>query len=131
MIETLVGSLLGGVLRLTPELLGWLDRRGARAYHLALLDRGVDAVAPAPEPPVQAPAGPVWVEVVNRLMRPIITFWWAIVLYTAALVAQYAAILAAGVNQVDAVLKLWGPDERAIVAGIINFWLVDRSLRKP
>ena len=31
MIETLLGGLLGGSFRLAPELLKWLDRKGASA----------------------------------------------------------------------------------------------------
>ena len=49
---------------------------------------------------------------------------------TAALVAQYVAVLDGGANYLQAIIKLWGPDEKAIVASIISFWFVDRSLRK-
>jgi hypothetical protein len=63
-------------------------------------------------------------------MRPLITFWWVIVLYTAALVAQYLVLVQAGVDHLDAITRLWGTDEKAIAASIIGFWFADRSLRK-
>ena len=38
MLETLFGGLLGGLFRLAPEFLKWLDRKGERAHELALLN---------------------------------------------------------------------------------------------
>jgi len=35
MIETLLGGLLGGAFRLTPEILKWIDRKGERIHELA------------------------------------------------------------------------------------------------
>lgn len=131
MIDVLFGSLLGGTFRLVPELLRWLDRRSERGYHLALLDKDPRAV-----PDLRPPARPqrltyhARIEAVSSAMRPLITFWWVVVLYTAALTAQYVALASAGVEQLDSILRLWGPEEKAIAAGIINYWFVDRSLQK-
>lgn len=131
MIDVLVGYLLGGAFRLAPELLRWLDRRAERGHILAMLDkpqRDLPELRPQPRPPRTIYHARV--EALSSVMRPLITFWWVVVLYSAALVAQYVALLAAGAEQLDALLKLWGPDEKAIVAGIINYWFVDRSLQK-
>lgn len=36
MIETLLGGVLGGVFRLVPEFIKWLDRKNERAHELAM-----------------------------------------------------------------------------------------------
>jgi hypothetical protein len=42
MIETLVGGLLGGVFRLAPEVLKWLDRKGERGHELAMQEKALE-----------------------------------------------------------------------------------------
>lgn len=152
MLMTLLGTLLGGGFRLVPELLKWFERKDERKHELAMFDKQLEADklrgqlaleqtnAAIGAAEVQAiieatkaqstHTGIRWVDAVNSLMRPLITFWWVIVLYTLALVAQYVVLLDLGYGGMEAILKLWGPDEKAIVASIISFWFVDRSLRK-
>jgi squalene cyclase len=156
MIETLFGTLLGGVFRMAPEVLKWLDQKDERKHELAMLDKQIDAdrlkleagqkladtqaeeritladlqamIEATKAQAVQT--GVKWVDALSSLMRPTITFWWVIVLYTGALVAQFLVLVQQGDSGVQAILHLWGPDERAIVASIVAFWFVDRSLRK-
>lgn len=156
MIETLFGTLLGGVFRMAPEVLKWLDRKDERKHELAMLDKQIDAdrlkleagqkladtqaeeritladlqamIEATKAQAVQT--GVKWVDALSSLMRPTITFWWVIVLYTGALVAQFLVLVQQGDSGVQAILHLWGLDERAIVASIVAFWFVDRSLRK-
>lgn len=156
MIETLIGSLLGGVFRMIPEFLKWLDRKDERKHELAMFDNQLKADTLKIEAGqklaeleanksiglaeiqgliagVQAQAiktGVQWVDAVSALMRPLITFWWVIVLYSTALTAQFLVLLQAGTPGIDAIVRLWGTDEKAIVASIIGFWFVDRSLRR-
>lgn len=42
MIETLLGGLLGGAFRLTPEILKWIDRKGERSHELAIKDKNLE-----------------------------------------------------------------------------------------
>lgn len=156
MIETLFGTLLGGVFRMAPEVLKWLDRKDERKHELNMLDKQIEAdrlkldasqklaetqaderitladlqamVEATKAQAVQT--GIRWVDAISSLMRPTITFWWVIVMYSVALAAQFVVLLDQGATGVGAILKLWGPDERAIVASIVSFWFVDRSLRK-
>lgn len=156
MIETLLGSLLGGAFRVIPELLKWLDRKDERKHELAMFDNQLKADTLKIEAGqklaeldankslglaeiqgliagVQAQAvktGVAWVDAVSALMRPLITFWWVIVLYSTALTAQFLVLLQAGTPGVDAIVRLWGTDEKAIVASVISFWFVDRTLRR-
>lgn len=156
MIETLLGTVFGGAFRLAPELIKVVDRKDERKHELALLDKNLEAdrlkleasqrlaetqaeeriSAAELQAMVEATraqatqTGVKWVDAMSSLMRPLITFWWVIVLYTAALAAQFLQMQAHGVATVDAILRLWGPDERAIVASIVAFWFVDRSIRR-
>ena len=156
MVETLLGTLFGGLFRMAPEILKWMDRKDERKHELSMFDkqleadrlRGDQALA---QIQVQADAsigtaeiqaiiaatkaqatktGIRWVDAINSLMRPLITFWWVVVLYTAALVAQFLFLIDSGETTAQAVIALWGVEEKALVASIVSFWFVDRSLRK-
>ncbi len=152
MLMTLLGSITGGLFRLAPEFMKWFERKDERKHELAMLDKQMEAdklrgqiaidqvnanigvteiqaiIEATKAQSVQS--GVKWVDAANSLMRPLITFWWVIVLYTVALGAQYVALVQGGADGLEAIIKLWGPDEKAIVASIISFWFVDRSLRK-
>jgi len=156
MFETLIGTLLGGVFRMLPEVLKWLDRKDERAHELSMFDKQLTADkmrADAQQQALQTQAdtimggaelaamiaatnaqatksGVKWVDAISSLMRPLITFWWVIVLYSTALVARFWVLVSMGTPHIDAIVMLWGVDEKAIVASIISFWFVDRSLRK-
>lgn len=156
MVETLVGTLFGGLFRMAPEILKWMDRKDERKHELSMFDKQLEAdhmkgdqalaqinanaAAAMGAGEIQAlieatkaqavPSGIRWVDGINSLMRPLITFWWVVVLYTAALVAQYLFLIDGGSSMAAAILKLWGVEEKALVASIVSFWFVDRSLRK-
>jgi hypothetical protein len=153
---TLLGGLFGGLFRLAPELMKWLDKKDERAHELSMFDKQIEADKLRSEQKIDEietqgqytldtaglaalqeaikaqgqMTGIKWVDGVNSMMRPLITFWWVIVLSTVAEVCMYISLLHAGVPGVDAVLKLWGPEEKATVAGIINFWFLDRVIRR-
>lgn len=156
MIETLVGTLFGGLFRMAPEVLKWVDRKDERKHELSMFDKQLEAdrlkgdmalsqinaqaAASMGAAEVQAiieatkaqavQTGVRWVDGINSLMRPLITFWWVVVLYTAALVAQFLFLIDSGETTAQAVIALWGVEEKALVASIVSFWFVDRSLRK-
>jgi len=153
---TLFATLGGGLFRLLPEVLKFLERKDDRKHELAMFDRQLDAdklkgQMALDQTRAQAEGalslaevnaiieatkaqaittGIKWVDAISSLMRPVITFWWVIVMYTGALVAQYTVLVQQGATQVAAVITLWGPDEKAIVGSIVGFWFADRSLRK-
>lgn len=157
MIETLLGSALGGLFRLAPEFMKWLDRKNERAHELAMFDKQIEAdrlKAEAGQKLAELEAGKVigaaeiqalieatkaqsqltgikFVDAFNSLMRPTITFWWVIVLQTAVMATTFYLAIDAGKPLLDAIGLVWGPAEKAIVASIVSFWFVDRSLRKP
>lgn len=141
----LLGALGGGLFRLAPEVLNWVDKKDARKHELALLDhqikladaQGASAIAVEEVKALAAGAaaqstqtGVAWVDAVNALIRPIITIWWTIVLYTGALIAQFNVLVAEGAQYASAIVELWGPTEKAIACSIISFWFVDRAIRQ-
>lgn len=156
MVETLLGTIFGGLFRLAPEILKWLDKKDERKHELSMLDlqikadelRGkiaidtinaqvegqigvaeVDAIIEATKAQATK-SGVRWVDAVNSLMRPLITFWWVLVLYSVSMGVQYYLLLKNEFSAGTAVLMVFGPDEKTIAASIISFWFVDRSLRK-
>ena len=152
---TLLGGGLGGLLRLAPELLKWADRKNERKHELAMLDKQneADKNRSAAELTALQSAGQFqldtaaltalqeaikgqsqltgvkWVDALSQLMRPLITLQWVIILYPAVIVATYVLMLQAGDGALNALLKVFGPEEKAMVAGIVNFWFLDRVIR--
>jgi hypothetical protein len=156
MVEALFGTLLGGLFRLAPEILKWLDKKDERKHELSMMEyqlkadelRGkiaIDTINAQTEALIgvsemnaiieatkaqAAQTGIKFVDAINALMRPLITFWWVLVLYTVSMGVQYYMLLKNEFSAGTAVLMVFGTDEKAIAASIISFWFVDRSLRR-
>ena len=153
-MDALFGGILGGILRLAPELLGWLDRKNERRHELKMFDRQLEADRLKSESAIREAqakgdiqvdlsglqaliesikaqgqlTGNKFVDGANALVRPFLTYWWAVILTTAVFIAQFMLLLET-TPPAEAILKLWGPDEKTIVAGMINFWFLDRVIR--
>lgn len=156
MIETLLGTLFGGIFRLAPEVLKWLDRKDERQHELSMFDKQLeadklkgdqalaqinaqaDASIGAAE--VQAiieatkaqavQTGIKWVDAFNAIIRPLLALQWLIVLWPAVIVAGFALAVQTGADPLVALKAAFGVDEKAMAASVASFWLVDRSLRK-
>ena len=151
MIETLLGGLLGGVFRLAPEILKWLDRKGERGHELAMQDKalefeklrgaqrmseigaGADAAwnVGAIETLREAvrtqgeKTGVRWADALSSSVRPVITYWF-MALYCAAKTATVAAALTGGAGWGVAILYAWTEADQALWAGVLNFWFLGR-----
>lgn len=156
MIESLIGSLLGGLFRLAPEVMQWIDKKDERKHELAMFDKQLEAdkqrAAAAQEltetqgsitlesADIQAivdatkiqgqQTGVKWVDAFNSLIRPMLALQWLILLWPAVVVAGFLYSVKFGTDPLVAVKAAFGPDEKAMAASIASFWLVDRSLRK-
>ena len=98
MIETVLGSLVGGAFRLVPEVLRWFDRKDERKHELKMQDKqlefqklmgtqkieeaqvqydtaGIEALKEAIKGQ-ETPSGIRWVDGFSKPMRPLITFQW-------------------------------------------------------
>ena len=151
MIETLLGGLLGGVFRLAPEILKWLDRNGERSHELSMQDKalefeklrgaqrmgeiGASADAAWNTGAIEAlrdavrgqgeKTGVAWADALSSSVRPIITYWF-MALYCAAKTAAFVAAVTAGADWGAAILHAWTEADQALWAGVLNFWFLGR-----
>lgn len=156
MIETLLGTLFGGIFRMAPEVLKWLDRKDERKHELSMFDKQLeadklkgdqalaqinaqaDASIGAAE--IQAiieatkaqgvQTGIKWVDAFNAIIRPLLALQWLIVLWPAVIIAGFTLAVQTGADPLVALKAAFGVDEKAMAASVASFWLVDRSLRK-
>jgi len=152
MIETLLGGLLGGVFRIIPEILKFFDAKNDRVHELKMqaveyrfrelagkqriaeLSEGErrdwnTGALDALQASIQAqgkPSGVRWIDGFSSLMRPLITFQWVILLYPAVIVATFVLYIAGGQPPLEALIAVFGPEEKALVAGVLNFWFLGR-----
>lgn len=161
MIELLgggvLGSLIGGVFRLAPEFLKWLDRKNERQHELAMFDRqcqleaqrgqqklaeigaqreaaidtGVlSAFRSAIEQQTQMTvAAGGWAASLSASVRPLMTYY-LLLLYGLAKTAAMIAAYIAGTPALEVLTVSWSPDDMALLAGVVNYWILDRTLAK-
>lgn len=151
MIETLLGGVFGGVLRLAPEVFKIFDKKNERSHELRMLEaemefakvRGeiamrqadvqlqsaeLDAMSEAfKEQSRTAQAAGKFVAAISALVRPTITYAF-VGAYFAVKVASYLIAIEQGGNWRDVLVSLWNQDDVTIMFMIISFWFVGRSL---
>lgn len=161
MIELLgggvVGSLLGGLFRLAPEFLKWLDKRNERQHELAMFDRtcqlemqrgqqklaeigaqreaAVDVgTMDALKSAIQSQTDMVktaggWVASLSASVRPVVTYW---ILAIWSFVHIWFACVgwADGMSPADVFKAVMTADFAALVSGTLNYWFLDRTLAK-
>jgi len=89
------------------------------------------------------PVGVPWVDALNASVRPVITYWWMtlltiakLIMFAIASIEIYIALkavktLAEAIPVLGAFVdKVWTPQDAGILAMILGFWFVDRSIRK-
>lgn len=161
MIEILgggvLGSLLGGLFRLAPEVLKWLDRKSERAHELAMFDRqcqleqmrgeqklaeigavhgmavdtGVlDAFKSAVEQQTEmTKAAGGWVASLSASVRPVVTYWILAIWSFAHLWFAWMGYRV-GMDPTGVFNLIMSADFAALVAGTLNYWFLDRTLAK-
>ena len=153
----LLGSIFGGVFRLAPEVLKWLNKKSEMAHELnmfkfqcdleaqrgqqklaeigaqreAAIDVGVmSAFQSAIEQQatmVKAAGG--WVASLSASVRPVVTYW---VLFVWSFIHVWFAYNAwlGGAPAVEVFKTMMTPDFSALLSGTINYWFLDRTLSK-
>lgn len=155
MVE-LLGILFGGVFRLAPELLKWLDKKDERKHELALLDKNMDydklrGSIDLSKIDAQAKAaidledvkgfmaatidqmkltGNRWIDGFNAIIRPLLALQWLILLWPSIICFTFYWSVTHGIDVIVALNAAFGQTERTFCASIASFWLVDRSLKK-
>jgi hypothetical protein len=153
----ILGSIFGGIFRMAPEVLKWLDKKNERAHEAimfsrqcdleqmrgqmklaeigaqreAAIDVGVmDAFQSAIEQQatmVKAAGG--WVASLSASVRPVVTYW---VLFVWSFIHVWFAYNAwlGGAPAVEVFKTMMTPDFSALLSGTINYWFLDRTLSK-
>ena len=149
MLETLLGGVFGGLLRLAPEVFKMFDRANERKHELAMLNaemefakvRGeiemrqteavmtmaeMDTMAEAfKEQSKTAQAAGKFVAAVSALVRPSVTYLF-VFLYAAVKVASYLIALEQSGDWKLVMVTIWSVDDMAVLNMILSFWFVGR-----
>jgi hypothetical protein len=152
----LLGMLGGGVFRLIPFIVDLFKAKGDRdhEYRMTQLQLEIDKARAGKQIDLAhaqaeiaantaemsamveaikaqaAPTGIKWVDALNSSVRPILTYWWCLGLYTVHKgILVYVALVT---NQALTVIApiLMNDFDRGVVGSIFGFWFVDRALRK-
>jgi hypothetical protein len=150
-----MGGILGGILRFVPEIFKMFTEKNDRDHEYRMtqlqleIDKAragqqIDLVHAQGDMSVQAgeiqayieaikgqsaPSGVAWVDALSASVRPVVTYWW-LLLFTAYKTATIAAVCLHWTSLDDFISKLWTIQDAGILAMILGFWFVDRSLRK-
>ena len=149
MLETLLGGVFGGVLRLAPEVLKFFDAKNERGHELRMLEaemkfaqvKGeiamrqteaqmtmaeVDAIGEAfKEQSATAQAAGKVVAAISALVRPFVTYLF-VVAYALVKVAGYLIALEQGGEWKSVITTMWSVDDMAVLNMILSFWFVGR-----
>jgi ABC-type multidrug transport system fused ATPase/permease subunit len=149
MLETLLGGVFGGLLRLAPEVFKIFDKKNERAHELRMLEaemefakvRGeiamrqadvqlqtaeLDAMTQAFKEQSETAKNAGWfVSAISALVRPTVTYLF-LALYAAVKVAAYLIAIEQGGNWKDVLTSMWGSDDLATFNLVISFWFVGR-----
>lgn len=149
MIETLLGGLFGGLLRLAPEVFKIFDKKNERAHELRMVQaemefakiRGeiamrqteaamtmaeMDTMAQAFKEQSSTAKNAGWfVSAISALVRPTVTYAF-LALFVAVKVTAYLIAIEQGGNWKEVLLTMWGSDDLAVFNMILSFWFVGR-----
>jgi hypothetical protein len=154
----ILGSVFGGLFRLAPEVLKWLDKKNERSHELnmfqfqcqleaqrgqqrlseigaqreAAIDVGVmDAFQSAIEQQTEMvkAAGGGWVAALSASVRPVVTYWILILWSFVHIWLAYNSWYS-GMPPVEVFKVMMSADFAALVSGTLNYWFLDRTLSK-
>ena len=148
-METLLGGIFGGVLRLAPEALKFFDAKNERKHELSMLEAEMkfaqvkaeaemrkteaqmtmaelSAIGEAfKEQSATAQAGGKVVAAISALVRPFVTYLF-VVAYALVKVAAFVIALQQGGEWKELLVSMWGVDDMAVLNMILSFWFVGR-----
>lgn len=148
-VESLLGGVFGGLLRLAPEVLKWFDRKNERDHEFRMasmemqiaekrLEFGMrqteatvsmatlDAMSTALQNQTEmVKVGGKAVAIVSALVRPVITYWFT-ALYSAHKIALMITARDQGANWREVFITTWTDQDWAIYSMILGFWFIGR-----
>ncbi len=153
MIESLLGGIFGGLLRLAPEVFKLFDAKDARKHELAMMNAEIELAKSKAESELRqtnaqmtvteltamteafkeqaatASSSYKWVAAISALVRPSITYW-LVAIYSAVKFAAFESAIAQGGEWKAVLLGLWGADDMALLNLVITFWFVGRVFER-
>lgn len=146
---TLLGSLLGFLGSLVPDIFKFFQDKQDHTHELALFDRQmhllrykhlsrlreaeiIEDAAESKSLYVHARAtGVKWVDALSGTVRPIITYTFFL-LYAIVKGAHLSILLnlPQGISWPQALLSVWHEEDQALFAAVMAFWFGHRALRK-
>ena len=149
----LLGSIFGGLFRLAPEVLKFLDKKNERAHELSMFQlqtdlekmRGefkmeekyvdysiqqMDTIKEAFKEQAETAKAAGWfVAAISALVRPGIT-WALFFMYAAVKAAALVIAFKTGADWTEVISKCWDEDDFGVFTMCITFWFVGRSVEK-
>lgn len=149
MIETLLGSLLGGVFRIVPEVMKLWDAKNEREHELkmlgkemefaqikgeiamreqetVLMGKELDAMSVALKEQGETARASGWfVAAISAAVRPLVTYWF-VTLYSIVKLASILMAIDAGAEWKEVLVSSWTQDDMALLMMVLTFWFVGR-----
>lgn len=70
-----------------------------------------------------------WLDRINVSVRPILTYWWCLVLYTTYKGILVGVAIRDNVDMLTLASTIVTDFDKSVIASMIGFWFVDRALR--
>jgi len=152
-METLLGGIFGGVLRLAPEALKFFDAKNERKHELSMLEaemkfaqvKGELAMKQAEaqmqvaeisamteaikEQSATANAAGKLVSAISALVRPLVTYIF-VLLYVSIKIAAYSLAVAQGGDWKELLVSSWNDDDMSIMTMLLTFWFTGRIFER-
>jgi len=149
----LLGSIFGGLFRLAPEILKFMDKKNERNHELNMFQlqtdlekmRGqfkmeekyvdhsiaqLDAIKAAFNEQAETAKSAGWfVAAISALVRPGIT-WSLFFMYAAVKVAALCIAFQTNASWSEVLTQTWDADDFGLFSMCISFWFVGRSIEK-
>lgn len=153
----LLGLIFGGVSRLAQHWMDLREKEKERAHEAVMYDKQIEladkrfvhdaemrrmdaesadvqaewaAMTAAIEAQArEAAAAGGWVAKFSALMRPLLTFWHAIFIYTLVKIAAFVIAFSGGLTWAEAVTFIYAESDKILCAAMVSYWFADRSLR--
>ena len=149
----LLGSIFGGLFRLAPEVLKFMDKKNERQHELSMFQlqtdlekmRGefkmeekyvdysiqqMDTIKEAFKEQAETAKAAGWfVAAISALVRPGIT-WALFFMYAAVKAAALVTAFKTGADWTEVISKCWDEDDFGVFTMCITFWFVGRSVEK-
>lgn len=154
----LIGLIFGGVSRLAQHAMDLREKQQEReheqamyALQIQIMDKRIQAeadirrmdaeisadtndanalIAAIRAQSLESKAVGGWVAKFSAFMRPFLTFWHVVVIYTAVKIAMFYVALIGGTPWATALVSLYTDADRALCFSMASYWFADRSLRK-